>query len=158
MASPGVALLTMVSASSWLAQACLHGGLKFLRRREKACKDLLLSEVACYIHYMWLVKASDKASLDSRGEEIDPCLHGNSYRVTRKECSYGEGKSSGHVIICTSSARDPGWHRLHLVAAPHLHISTSPTWLMQQGKRETGESCISFSWFQPGSDTCHVPS
>lgn len=64
IASPGVALLTMVSASSRQAQACLHGGLKFPRRREKAFKDLLLSEVACYIHYMQLVKARNKGNLD----------------------------------------------------------------------------------------------
>lgn len=84
MAAPGKALFTMVSASSRLAQACLLDGLKVPRTREKACKASRgpLSELASYIHYMLLAKASDKARPDSRGEETDPYLDGSSYQVT----------------------------------------------------------------------------
>lgn len=83
MASLGMALLIMVSSSSRLAQACLHGGLKVPRSSKKACKASRspLSGLAYYIH-MLLAKASDTASLHSKGEEIDPYLDGNSYKVT----------------------------------------------------------------------------
>lgn len=61
----------------------MHGGLKVPRSSKKACKASrnLLSGLAYYI-LMLLAKASDKAGLESKGEERDPYLDGNSYKAT----------------------------------------------------------------------------
>lgn len=77
-----MALLTMVSSSSRLAQACL----KFPRRSEEVCKACKgpPAELTCCIHYMLSTKANDKPNPDSRDGDIDPYLGESSYKVTYK--------------------------------------------------------------------------
>lgn len=92
-------LLTLVSCSRGLAQACLHVGLKFLKRSKDTCKvsESLLLEYC-------IQQVTGTVQIQGVKEKAPPILMWVATRSHFKQCNYRERKNSNHFcnlpIIC----------------------------------------------------------